>query len=264
MIGKRIRIERLMDKESRKFVLIPMDHGVSIGPVPGLVDFPHTVNEIARGGATAIVMHKGLVEGGHRGHGKDIGLVVHLSVSTGRATDPNAKVLAGSVEDCIRLGADGVSIHVNIGASNETQQLVDFGSVASDCYKWGMPLLAMMYPRGHDIKDPFEVETVRHVARIGAELGADIVKTLYTGSSDSFREVVKSVNVPVVIAGGPKSESEQGLLKTVRDAMDAGAAGVSIGRNIWQHKDVYSMTRAISAIVLENADVSKAAKILKG
>jgi predicted phospho-2-dehydro-3-deoxyheptonate aldolase len=264
MIGKRIRIERLMDKETGRFVIIPMDHGVSIGPVPGLMDFPHTVNEIARGGATAILMHKGLIEGGHRGHGKDIGLVVHLSVSTGRAPDPNAKVLAGSVEDCIRLGADGVSIHVNIGSSNETQQLEDFGRVASDCYKWGMPLVAMMYPRGHDITDPFEVETVKHVARIGAELGADIVKTLYTGSPDTFKEVVRSVNVPVVIAGGPKVDSELALLKTVRDAIDAGAKGVSIGRNIWQHKDVYSMTRAISAIVVENADEKKALKILKG
>lgn len=264
MIGKRIRVERLMDKESRKFVIIPMDHGVSIGPVPGIVDFPHTVNEIARGGATAILMHKGLVEGGHRGHGKDIGLIVHLSVSTGRAPDPNAKVIAGSVEDCIRLGADAVSLHVNIGSSNETRQLEDFGRVASACYEWGMPLLAMMYPRGHDIKDPFDVEVVRHVARVGAELGADIVKTLYTGSPDTFREVVRSVNVPVVIAGGPKVDSEPGLLKTVRDAMDAGASGVSIGRNIWQHKDVYSMTRAISAIVIDNVDESKALKILKG
>src|SRR3989304_3290879 len=75
MIGKRIRMERLMDKESRKLVIVPLDHGVSIGPVPGLVDFPHTVNEIARGGATCILMHKGLVEAGHRGHGKDIGLM---------------------------------------------------------------------------------------------------------------------------------------------------------------------------------------------
>jgi predicted phospho-2-dehydro-3-deoxyheptonate aldolase len=251
-----------MDKESRRFVVVPMDHGVSIGPVPGLVDFSHTVNEISRGGATSVLMHKGLVGTGHRGHGKDIGLIVHLSVSTGRAADPNAKVLAGNVEDCIRLGADGVSIHVNIGSSNETQQLEDFGRVASDCYRWGMPLLAMMYPRGHDIKDPYDVETVRHVARIGAELGADIVKTLYTGSADTFREVVRSVNVPVVIAGGAKAATEKELLKMVRDAVDAGAAGVSIGRNVWQHQDIYKMTRAVSSIVVGNATVDEATKWL--
>jgi fructose-bisphosphate aldolase/2-amino-3,7-dideoxy-D-threo-hept-6-ulosonate synthase len=113
----------------------------------------------------------------------------------------------------------------------------------------GMPLLAMMYPRGENVKSQFDVEAVKNCARVGAELGADIVKTNYTGDVDSFREVVRGCNVPVVIAGGPKMDSEEALLKMVRDAMEAGAAGISIGRNVFQHDDVTGITRKLAKIV---------------
>jgi fructose-bisphosphate aldolase/2-amino-3,7-dideoxy-D-threo-hept-6-ulosonate synthase len=122
----------------------------------------------------------------------------------------------------------------------------------------------MMYPRGPEIKDPFDVEIVKHVARVGAELGADIIKTNYTGSTESFIEVVKSCPVPVIIAGGPKMEADSDVLTMVQDAMRAGAAGISIGRNIFQHKNVLGMTSAIAKIILENLEVDEAIKVITG
>ena len=112
MIGKRIRMERIMDRNSGKTVIIPMDHGVTIGPVAGLINMQETINAVAIGGANAIILHKGLVEAGHRRKGKDVGLIVHLSASTQLAPDPSSKTMVCTVEEAIKLGADAVSIHV--------------------------------------------------------------------------------------------------------------------------------------------------------
>jgi len=163
-----------------------------------------------------------------------IGLIIHLSASTSLGPDPNHKVLVTEVEDAIRIGADAVSIHINVGAEDEAEMLRDLGRVARTCDLWGMPLVAMMYPRGPRVKSEHGVEYVKLAARIGAELGADIVKTNYTGSPDTFKEIVKGCNVPVVIAGGPKMDTEADLLQMVYDAIGAGATGVAIGRNIFQ------------------------------
>ncbi len=110
MIGKRIRMERIMSRETGKTVIVPMDHGVTIGPVPGLIDMQETINAVAIGGANAIVIHKGLVEAGHRGKGKDVGLIIHLSASTRMAPDPNSKIMVCTVEEAIKLGADALWI----------------------------------------------------------------------------------------------------------------------------------------------------------
>lgn len=262
-IGKKIRMERIIDRKSRKTVIIPMDHGITVGPIRGIENVPEMVNKVADGGANAVLMHKGIVTSGHRGYGKDIGLVMHLSASTTLGPDPNNKVLVTSVEEAIKLGADAVSVHVNIGSETESDQLQILGSVSEDCMNWGMPLLAMMYPRGKDIKDPNQVEVVKIAARVGAELGADMIKTNYTGSTDTFREVVRGCPVPVVIAGGPKTETDLEFLKMVEDSMKAGAAGVASGRNVFQHKDPSSIVRAIAAVVHEGKSAKEAIKLVK-
>ncbi len=261
-LGKKIRIERIINRNSENTVIVPMDHGVSMGPIEGLIDLQKTIDAVAEGGANAIVEHKGLVEFGHRGYGRDIGLIVHLSASTTLAPDPNEKVGVCEVEEAIKLGADAVSIHVNIGSKTEALQLMRLGKTSSDCREWGMPLLAMMYPRGNGV-DPFDEKTVALAARVGAELGADIIKTNFTGSVESFKRVVRGCPVPVVVAGGPKMGSEADILKMVEMAMDAGARGVAIGRNIFQATDPGKMTRAIAMIVHENATAEEAVEFLR-
>ncbi len=249
MIGKKIRLQRIINRNTAKTIIVPMDHGVTVGPIPGLIDMAKTVNSVADGGANAILMHKGLVETGHRSSGKDIGLIVHLSASTVLSPDSNAKTLVCTVEEAVRLGADGVSIHINIGANTESDMLNKMGKVSKSCRDWGMPLLAMMYTRGAKIKNEYDVAVVKHAARVGAELGADIVKVNYTGSVDSFREVVCGCPVPVVIAGGEKMETDDEILEMVRGSIEAGGSGVSIGRNVFQHENPEIIVSKIAEIV---------------
>jgi len=261
MIGKQIRIERIMDRRTNRTVIVPMDHGVTLGPIPGLIDMGKTVDLVARGGANAVVGHLGLALHGHRGYGRDIGLILHLSASTSLGLSPNKKVLVNSVERAIKMGADCVSVHINIGSEDESSMLSDLGMVSQMCIEWGMPLLAMMYARGPKIKDETDVNAVKIAARVGAELGADIVKTSYTGDPDSFREVVEGCPVPVVIAGGSRL-SDFDTLKMIEGAMKAGAAGLSVGRNVFQHEHPDRLVRAACAIVHENKSAEEAIELL--
>lgn len=263
-IGKKIRLERLFNRATGRSVIVPLDHGVTVGPIDGLVDMRDTVNQIAEGGADAVLMHKGLVRCGHRESGRDVGLIVHLSSSTSLSPRPNAKALTATVEDAIKHGADGVSVHVNLGDETERDMLADLGRVAAQTAEWGMPLLAMMYARGPRIKDPFDPDTVAHCARVGVELGADVVKVPYTGDMDSFAHVVQSCCVPVVIAGGPKLDSTRDFLQMVHDAVRAGAAGLSVGRNIFQHEHTAQLVRAVRGLVHEEWDVEQAIASMGG
>ena len=262
MIGKQIRMERIIERNTSKTVIVPMDHGVSSGPIYGISDMRDAIDRVVRGGANAIVEHKGMVGAGHRRSGKDVGLIIHLSASTSLSPYPNTKTIVCTVEEALRLGADAVSIHVNIGDDMERQMLNDFGAVSRRAQDWGMPLLAMVYPRGEKIANEYDPKVLMHAARLGAELGADIVKISYSGSVESFREVVACCHVPVVIAGGEKMESDKQIFEVVRGAMDAGGAGVSIGRNVFQHRDPTRMVAAVSMIVHENATVEQASAFL--
>ena len=120
----------------------------------------------------------------------------------------------------------------------------------------------MIYPRGEKVKDEYDPAVIKHAARLGAELGADMVKVSYTGSPETFREVVEGCHVPVIIAGGPKMGSDRAILEMVRGAIDAGASGTSIGRNVFQHQNPTRIVRALSMIVHEGADVEKALDFL--
>ncbi len=251
MIGKAIRMERILDRNSGKTVIVPMDHGITMGPIKGLENMRDTIGKMVDGGANAIVLHKGIVKAGHRGRGKDVGLIMHLSGSTSMSPEPNTKVPVCTVEEAIKLGADAISVHVNLGTEGDTLMLAFLGEVSNQCQNWGMPLLAMIYARGRKVANEFDVKVVKHAARVGAELGADIVKVNYTGSPESFREVVDGCPVPVVIAGGEKVETDDDLFRMVTGAMEAGAAGVSIGRNVFQHAHPEEIVTAIGRLVHE-------------
>lgn len=260
MFGKSVRMERIMDRNTGNCVIVPMDHGISIGPTQGLVDMKKTVDDVANGGATAVLMHKGLIRYSYRASGHDIGLILHLSAATDIGVTKNSKVLVATVEEALKIGADAVSVHINVGAETEPDMLRDVGQVSKECTDWGMPLLVMAYPRGPKIENSYDPQMVAHAARVATELGADIVKCSYTGDIDSFREVVKGALAPVVIAGGPKMNSDDEILQMVYDSMQAGGHGVSIGRNVFQHRNVEGMTRAISDIVLRGYTVEEAKK----
>jgi len=237
-----------------------MDHGLTVGTIKGLENLANIVDKVAIGGANAVLMHSGMVGAGHRQYGQDIGLIIHLSGATSLTPDPDRKVLVCSVERALKMGADGVSIHINIGADEEPEMLQDAHNVVESSREWGLPLIAMMYPRGKKIKDENAPEVVNIAVRAGAELGADIVKTNYTGDIDSFKYIVKSVHIPVIIAGGPKTDTIQDLLQLVYDSIQAGGKGVAFGRNVFQAEDPIKIVKALSKIVHHNYTVGEVLK----
>jgi len=256
MIGKDIRIERIMNRNTGRAVIVPMDHGFSMGQINGLLDMTKTITEVSDGGANAIVLHKGMVKRGHRRHGRDIGLIIHLSGSTSLNPDPDDKVIVCTVEEAVALGADAVSIHINLGAPNESRMLESAGLIVKDCNRWGMPLLVMIYPRGKGI-DPFSPQAIGHCVRVAEELGADLIKTNYPGSPEAFRKIVNACSVPVFIAGGEKTGDLESL-KIIRDSVEVGGAGVCVGRNAFQRDDTRGFVRALCKVVHEKIDPAEA------
>ncbi len=256
--GKAFRVSRIVDRG--RMLCVPMDHSITNGPIRGLEEPELMVKMVAAGGATAFLAHKGVLKA--LKDAPPIGMILHLSANTAFGPTPNRKVLVSSVEEGVRLGADAVSVHINIGAREEPEMLVQLGTVADECDGLQVPLIAMMYPRGEGIKDPNDPNTIAHVARIGAEAGADIVKTVYTGSTETFREVVRKCPAPVVLAGGSKVDSDRALLEMADSVMKAGAMGVTFGRNVFGHGDPTRIVRALHRVVVEGESVDGAMEAL--
>ena len=258
--GKKRRLTRIFRQDNRT-VIVPMDHGVTIGPCMGIENMQKTIDQLVKGKADAILVHKGIAK---HVDTSGAGRILMLSGASNLAPNPNTKVQVCSVQEAVRLGADGVSVHINVGAQDEDKMLMTLGKVADECDMFGMPLLAMMYPRGPKIANEHAPDVVAHAARMGAELGADIVKTNYTGDVETFKRVVECCPVPVVIAGGPKAKTAKDVLEMTAEALQAGSAGLSIGRNVFQHENQAAMVKALSAMVHEGASVEVALKILGG
>lgn len=260
MTGIDLRLRRL--GREGLYVIAALDHGVSMGPVRGLSDVSALVRDLAAGGATGVVLHKGLVARFEAAQA-DLGLLLHVSASTSRAPDPDEKRIVATAEEAVRAGADGVSVHTNLGSATEAQQVEDLSKMTTAAHAWGLPALSMMYPRGPSIKDPYEEAVVAHAARLAGELGADLVKTLYTGSPKSFRNVTSAVGVPVLVAGGAQTRTPREFLEMVHGAMQGGAAGVSVGRNLFESASPRRMTEAVRRIVIDGARAKDALQVLK-
>ena len=262
-VGALRRFNHIINPKTGRAIIVPMDHGMTIGAPDGLVDIRKAVDDMNEGGANAVLMHKGLIRAsGCADANADLGLIMHITASTALSPNGNTKVLSGTVEEAIRLGADAVSIHLNLGDPNEKEMLYTAGVIADHCNRWGMPLLMMLYGRGGLIRDSFAVDIVAHCARVGAELGADIVKVPYTGDPESFADVVEDCGVPVLIAGGPKLDSTRKLLEMVHGSLQAGGSGLSVGRNVFEHPRRVELLHGLRAMVHEGASVEEALEIM--
>ena len=181
-------------------------------------------------------------------------MIIHVSVSTSLGMAPNRKMLSTSVLEGLRLGADAISVHVNIGSKEEPEMLEQLGMVADQCDDYQVPFIAMMYPAGREHQGP------RRPCRRGARgegrrrgRGGHRQDCLHGRPSRAFREVVRKCPVPVVLAGGVKVDTDEKVLKLAHDVMEAGAIGVTFGRNVFQHPDPTSITRALRRIVIDKA-----------
>jgi 2-amino-4,5-dihydroxy-6-oxo-7-(phosphonooxy)heptanoate synthase len=257
--GARLRRDRLHRRDDERLMIVPLDHSVSDGPIAPCGALDRLVGELAGAGVDAVVLHKGTVRTLDPKHFVHTSLIVHLSASTAHAPDPDAKYLVADVETALRLGADAVSVHVNMGSRQEAAQVADLARTAEMCDRWNLPLLAMMYARGPAIRDAADPTLVSHAATLAADMGADIVKVSYPGSEANLAELVRSCPVPVVVAGGPPVTDTTELLGRVASMMRAGAAGVAMGRNIFRAPHPGALAREVTRTVHEAPVVLAAA-----
>ncbi|WP_123622118.1 2-amino-3,7-dideoxy-D-threo-hept-6-ulosonate synthase [Halorubrum sp. CSM-61] len=251
--GLSARLDRISTND--RYLIVPMDHGLTMGAVDGLVDIESTIDGVTSGGADAVLTQRGIAPRVHENK-NDAGYIVHLNGSTTIGPDESDKRVTGTAEDAVRAGADAVSFHINVGSDHEPDQIEELAELTADADRLGLPVIAMAYARGPGV-DETDPEALGHAVRLAEELGADVVKTGYSGDGDSFARVTESTRLPVVIAGGSRG-TDRDTVEMVRGAMDGDAAGVSMGRSIFQHEDPEGIARAVSAVVHDDATVDEA------
>ncbi|MFE7273476.1 2-amino-3,7-dideoxy-D-threo-hept-6-ulosonate synthase [Streptomyces sp. NPDC057623] len=245
--GKLFRLRRLSLAGDGRHLLVPLDHSVSDGPIVPADQWDDLLRALVDGGADGIIVHKGRARAFAPDILRSCALVVHLSASTGHSGDVHAKVLVADVEEALRLGADAVSVHVNIGSDTEAQQLADLGAVARSCDAWGMPLIAMVYPRGPRIEDPRDPALLAHLANVAADLGADMVKTSVALPWERMAEVVAGSPIPILAAGGPPDGSD--LVEYGTAVMAAGCRGLAVGRRIFSAPSPGALVSRLASVV---------------
>lgn len=248
-------------------VWVPIDHGASDWPVPGLDDLDRLVAELSEGGADAIVAQKGVITHLTRqGKTPAIGLVAHLSVSTRHGgADAGEKVSVGDVEEALLRGAKAVSAQVNMGSPGEGRMIERLGSITSAAYRSNVPALGMVYARGANL-DPLPDDPTHgqaHAVRLAFELGCNVAKATWSGSVEAFRHVTSAAPIPVLVAGGPRDDDDLALLRMISGAMEAGGAGVCMGRQIFAHPRPKRLVKAICAVVHHGASPEDAAQHLE-
>jgi class I fructose-bisphosphate aldolase len=222
---------------------------VSEGGLQGIEDIGEIISGLDSRMVQGVVLHRGMAQAYLGRISPDLRLIVHLSAGTRHGLPPYVKSLVCSVTDALRCGADAVSVHVNIGNDFEDRMLADFGLVVEEAHQLGLPVLAMIYARGGQIVNELDPALVSHCIRLGAEIGADLVKVPYSGDPVSFARAVAASPVPVVIAGGPRQTDFKSFLRQMGEALETGAGGVSIGRNIFQQPDAQKALQAVFELV---------------
>ncbi len=245
MYGKQLRLKRIFPGDRRLFS-VPLDHSVSMGPIDGLEETPALVAELVRAGVDLVIVTKGAVRGLVPVLTPRTLLGIHMSASTSLNPNSNRKVLAGTAEEAIALGADLLSVQVNFGIPEEGEMLRDLGIAADQCRAVGLPLLCMAYVKKANGGTPDEL---RHACRAAADLGADIVKTSYPGSLEEYRRLVRTTPAPLLLGGGNRLDDDQAFLALVRETVTAGAAGICIGRNLFQRRPVETFAKQVAAIL---------------
>jgi DhnA family fructose-bisphosphate aldolase class Ia len=240
--GKEIRWKHIF-RDDGKTVIVAMDHSMR-GKVPGLEDYLTTVKKVAAGGADAILI----------GYGNLLTLAKDLPRGLGYIASIPYPARPEFVREAAAAGADGLKF-THFGGLRDPN-LNALQPIAAACEEYGLVFMPEVVPQDENRNTLYD--QVASAARLAQEAGGDFVKTAYTGSPESFKEVVDLCPIPVVILGGPKMESDLELLQVAKGCMEAGGAGTCFGRNVFQHKDPKVVTAAICKIVHEGATVDEA------
>lgn len=241
-------------REDGKTVIIAMDHGMGMPVNPALDDTAEKIKAIVRGGADAILTTAGIV----KKYGdlmSNIGVIMRADGGYAQMSvqGKGAPRLMYTVEDALRLGADAVVCNGFPGTTYEADCLQNVAELVSEGNQWNVPVMGEMLPGGfaHDVE--WNIDNLKLTCRTGCEYGASIIKTTYVGPAEEFKKVVDACYAPVVILGGAAAKDLTGLFDCIEQAMSVGAAGVAIGRNVWNHKDPEAVTRALVDLVHNGA-----------
>lgn len=256
------RMNHIFCQDKKTFILA-MDHGSNFNVLPALRSPGKVLRETAAAGADAFLATIGMAEQfGECFLGKGLVLRIDGGVSFLGDHSKAMQIVAGP-EDALRLGADSVITMSFPGSVHENVVLSNMARTALACHKWNLPVTVEALPRGFEkAEDARTPANITFACRQAVELGGDIVKTIYTGDQESFHELVESVYAPVVILGGSKKVPERELLQEIKDAMEAGGAGVAMGRNIWGHENPARYAAAIAKLIHEDCSVDAALKEL--
>jgi putative autoinducer-2 (AI-2) aldolase len=253
--GMKNRISRIIKPETGKTVMLAVDHGYFLGPTTGLEE-PHEVIKQLLPYADSLMLTRGLLRTVVDPL-NNTPIVLRVSGANSIIGDDlSNEAITVSVEDAIRLNVSAVALSIYVGGKYEHQTLKNLASLISECERYGIPVLAVTAVGKEMARD---AKYLSLSCRIAAELGAHMVKTYYC---EDFQKVVKTCPVPIVIAGGKKIPEKEAL-ELAYNAVRDGAAGVDMGRNIFQSQNPVGMIKAVRAIVHENMSVEKACKALK-
>jgi class I fructose-bisphosphate aldolase len=247
-----------------KGMLLAYDQGFEHGPSTDFndknIDPNHILDIAVRGEFTGIVLHKGIAEKYYNGK---VPLIVKLNGKTNLPKGEPISTQICSVEQAISLGAKGVGYTIYLGSAHESVMLQEFGEIQEEAHEEGLPAIAWVYPRGEAVKNDTAPEIVAYAARAGLEIGADAVKIKYTGAPDTFQWAVKAAGATkVFMSGGPKAPTDETFLSQVKGAMDAGATGLAVGRNVWQHQEPLKMASALKEIIFSGGAIQKALQLV--
>jgi class I fructose-bisphosphate aldolase len=266
-MGKKLRMRRIFS--GGKALILPIDHPIYFGPLPGTED-PARLVALARDhGATAVLATAGSLRPALDEVG-DLGIVMRIDATVSHLGGPDSvmHLLHGAAE-AATFGADMVIVNCYIGMGDmavESALLKKMANVSAECQKIGMPMCAEIIPRlpsaSPGAGSPASADLATAI-RLGLEYGCDVVKTVYNGDPEGFAKAVATGHLPVIMAGGPKSADEFAIFRQAHEAMTHGASGVVIGRRVWGSDRPAAAMKALHAIVFEGATADTAIAIYK-
>lgn len=245
-----------------KGLLLAYDQGLEHGPSTDFNDKnvdPAYIMEIAtKGKFNGIVFQKGLAEKYYNGK---VPLILKVNGKAALVKGEPISKQNCSVEFALSLGAKAIGYTIYLGSGYEADMFSEFGKIQEQAHRAGVPAIAWVYPRGAAVQNDTTREIVSYAARTGLELGADAVKIKYTGDKESFSWAVKSAGKSLVfMSGGPKAPTDEAFLAQVQGAVDGGATGLAVGRNVWQNADPYKMADSLRQIIFKKKPREAAVK----
>lgn len=249
MHGSDRKLARLFHPHTGKAVVAPLDHGVMEGMLTGLEELPRLLEMVGNFPVQGIVLNKGAMRAHLADVPVDVSAVVQLSGGTRHCQPPYARSLMCSTVEALRLGADMVAVQVNIANEFEDRMLADMGAIVDEAHGLGVPVLALIAPKGERVVNEMDPSLINHCIRLGAELGADVTGVPYSGDARSFARAVASSSSRVLVTGGPSRSDFKSFAAMVEAAMGCGASGTCIGRNVFQHPNPTEAMRRIVEIV---------------